>query len=360
MGSMDEAIAEVRTGKPVRAAARDNGVARSTLQDHLTRAEIPIGYNIKSTSTMYSADGEVKLQWVKTDVNKEEQEASLKAAMEGLMADLPKSEPIPHTITSVKNLLTLYPIGDHHFGMLSWMPETGASRGYDLKEASRLLNGAFDHLVEASPASEECAIMVLGDFLHFSGYEPTTERSKNVLDADGRLPKMIRAAMEGIRYAVRAALKRHKTVRLQFDPGNHDTSATPYLKEGFRMIYENEPRVFVDSNARNFNCFTFGDNFIGSHHGHSVKLPSLPLLFATDYSSFWGVTRHRTIHTGHVHHDQVKEYVGCTVESHGILPPQDAYAAQNGYRSKSSMKAIVLHKQYGEVARHTVNPEMLT
>jgi len=46
-------------------------------------------------------------------------------------------------------------------------------------------------------------------------------------------------------------------------------------------------------------------------------------------------------------------------ESHGILAPKDAYAANGGWRSKQSMKAIYYHSRYGEVGRNMVKPEML-
>lgn len=36
-----------------------------------------------------------------------------------------------------------------------------------------------------------------------------------------------------------------------------------------------------------------------------------------------------------------------------------AYAAFGGYRARQNMKCIVMHYQFGEVARHTVNPDML-
>ena len=55
----------------------------------------------------------------------------------------------------------------------------------------------------------------------------------------------------------------------------------------------------------------------------------------------------------------MKDFTGCKVESFRILAPKDAWAAEKGYRAQQDMKAIILHKDYGEVARHIVNPEML-
>jgi hypothetical protein len=88
-------------------------------------------------------------------------------------------------------------------------------------------------------------------------------------------------------------------------------------------------------------------------------MAALPLIMATDQPEKWGQSEYRYWWTGHVHHDQVKDYEGCRVESFRILAPADAWAANHGYRAASDMKAIILHKDYGEVARHVVNPAML-
>jgi hypothetical protein len=57
--------------------------------------------------------------------------------------------------------------------------------------------------------------------------------------------------------------------------------------------------------------------------------------------------------------DMVFDSQGCRVESFRILAPGDAWAANNGYRSAADMKSILLHRVYGEVGRHTVNPALL-
>ena len=216
----------------------------------------------------------------------------------------------------------------------------------------------MQHLVDASPPAKESAILVLGDFLHYNTLVPTT-KSGHILDADSRYPQVVRAAIRCIRFIVDAALKKHETVRLVLEKGNHDESTTILLIEMFYMHYENEPRVTVDRSPRNCHVFKFGNNLIATHHGDKIKLDKLPLVVATDWPEIWGQTMHRVVHTGHIHHDHIKEHPGLITESHGILAPKDAWAAENGYRAKSSMKAIFYHKEHGEVGRNTVTPDML-
>jgi hypothetical protein len=170
---------------------------------------------------------------------------------------------------------------------------------------------------------------------------------------------MVRVAVRAIRYTIDCALRRHKNVRVIFAPGNHDLSLSIFMMELLANVYENEKRVTVDTSPRHFHYFSFGKNLIGIHHGHGAKPKDLPLIMATDQPEAWGRAQYRYLWTGHVHHDQVKDYHGVRWESFRVLPPADAYAANAGYRSQRDMKAIILHKEFGEVSRHTVNPAML-
>ena len=322
------------------------------------KGEVMEGHHIKGKSTLRDLDGNIVMEWTKTSANAEDLALIQAEIIYSLKDEISPIKATKKPQSTRDSLITLYPVGDHHFGMLAWGEETG-SKDYDLAIAEDLLIRSTDYLVEGAPNSSEAAILLLGDFMHYDSFQPVTPLHKNLLDADGRCPKMVRAAVKTIRFLIKCALEKHENIRLVIEIGNHDISGSIWLMEAFNMFYESEPRVTVDTSPQHFHCFTFGSNMVGTHHGHSVKLNALPLLFATDWPEEWGSSKYRTIHTGHIHQDQVKESPGITVESHGVLAPGDAYSANHGYRSRQSMKAIVLHKQHGEVARYTVNPEML-
>lgn len=319
---------------------------------------------IARVATLYDHQGKVTQQWVTEKPEDKTKEVLWQAFAAGLMSELPQVKPTRAPKHANSSLLACYPVGDHHFGMLSWRAETGAD--YDLGIAEKLLNDATAHLIGSVPPCETSLIALLGDFLHYDGLEAKTPTSGHILDADSRYPKMIAVALRSIRNMVRLALGRHGKVHIIIEIGNHDLSTSIFLAQCLAMIYENEPRVTVDVSPAHFHYFEFGLNLIGTHHGHGVKMEQLPLIMATDRREAWGRTTHRTWWTGHIHHAKSKsvvsnseDYVGCTVESFRVLAPTDAWAAQKGYRSIRDMCAIVLHKNYGEVARHKVNPSML-
>lgn len=326
-----------------------------------TNAEVPDGYKIKGTSSLYKTDEDGRvtktIEWVKTQVDADRQEELAKIAVENLVKDVPPREPIETSGEHSDQLMTCYPVGDHHFGMLAWEQDAGGD--YDLEIGEKLLCGAMDYLVDASPACENAAIVLLGDFLHYDSMKAETPTHGHHLDADSRPAKMIDVAMRSIEHLIRAALRKHSKVRLIISIGNHDLYSTLWLQRAFAMAYRNEPRLKVNKSPSNFHFLRHGKCLVGVHHGHRVKMQSLPLLMATDAKEDWGQTDYRYWWTGHVHHDQVKDYEGVRCESFRILPPADEHAHSSGYRSGRDMKAIVLHSEFGEVARYLVNPAML-
>lgn len=320
---------------------------------------VPDPAKIARVSTLYGPDGDVRAQWVIEKPEDAQRIANLQEWAKALAEDLPKVPLLRWEATgfSSPKLMACYPIGDHHMGMLSWKHETGTS--YDLDIGEQLLASAMDHLAGTTPACDEAAVIFLGDFMHYDSFDAVTPTSRNMLDSDGRFPKMVRAAVRTMRRAIETAAKRHKKVNVIVEIGNHDLASSIFLMEALHNIYEDNPRIFIDTSPRHYHYFSFGQNLVGVHHGHGAKIADLPMIMAHDRKEDWGNTTHRYWWTGHVHTQKHYDFQGCSVESFRILAPADAWAANKGYRAGRDMKAIVLHREYGEVARYTVNPSML-
>ncbi|HVJ31680.1 MAG TPA: oxidoreductase [Terriglobia bacterium] len=317
---------------------------------------LPDPKTIVKVSTNFDNQGLVAQQWVTEKPSDVQREKLWREFAAELSADLPRVKSLPAPKRAAEHLMACYPVGDHHLGMLSWDQETG--QNYDLTIAEQSLVSATDHLVRAVPACERAVIAFLGDYLHYDSFETVTPTSRNMLDADGRFPKMVRAGIRAMRYLIETAARYHQSVHVKVEIGNHDLSSSVFLMECLANIYEKEPRITIDTSPMHYHYFDFGKNLVMTHHGHGAKMQDLPLIMAHDRPAEWGRTEFRYIWTGHVHHDSVKDIQRCRVESFRILAPADAWASQKGYRSMQDMKAIVLHKDHGEVARHIVNPGM--
>ena len=377
----DEFFARLPEFPSIRAAARALGLHQGTALNWIKRArdkgekvpqpaklEIPARPEapsiITKTTTLYNAEGDTILQWVhdKSQAEKE-REQQWRAFAEELSQGVTRIDPVPAPEARCADLLAVYPVGDHHMGMLSWHRETGDS--YDLRIGERLLMGAFSHLTYNARAADEALVVFLGDFMHYDSFETVTPTNRNMLDSDSRFPKVAKAAVTLMRRAVNLALLRHQRVNVIVSAGNHDPSSSVFMAMCLNIAYEKEPRVAVDTSPIACHYFLFGEVLLGVHHGHSIKMQNLPLVMAADRPALWGRAKHRHWLTGHIHQAKTQpaisaqDYAGCTVESFRILPPPDAWAVSKGYRPHRDMKAIIYHRKWGEVARHTVNSVML-
>ena len=321
-------------------------------------AHIPDPKKITKISTYYDQLGNVAAQWVSERPEDIAREKAWLAFAADLAKQLPRAKATKAPAKANSDLLAVYPVGDHHVGMLAWQEETGDAN-YDVRIAGEILAAASERLIETCPPCNQAVLAFLGDFLHIDGYAAMTPTHGHLLDADGRFPKMVEAAVRMIRSMVTAALQRHQRVHVIFATGNHDIASSAFMRIMLAALYEREPRVSVDKTPSRFHYYEWGKVLLGVHHGDKVKPEKLPSVMASDQHEAWGRTQHRVWLTGHVHHDSRREFPGCMVESFGVLAPLDAYAAAGGYRSQRSMKALVFHKDHGEQERHTVRPSML-
>lgn len=326
--------------------------------EHDMTRPVPDGFHLKGTSTLYDADGNQKIQWVKSSIDRERQREIFEEAVQGMAETLPKLKRRKLTPENInRDLMSVYPIGDAHIGMLSWPEETGED--WNLELAEKIHCEAMDNLVERSPASGQAVVINLGDWFHADNMEGVTQRSGHSLDMDGRYAKMVRVGVKVMRQCIESALNKHETVHVINVIGNHDDTGAMFLSVCLANVYENEPRVTVDTKPSAFHYVRHGKVLIGCHHGHSCKPDALPGVMATDRAKDWGDSEYRYWYIGHVHHQALKEYAGVTVESFRTLAAKDAYAHWGGYRAQRDMKCIVHHRELGEVSRIHVRPEML-
>lgn len=344
---------------PYANAFEDARQERARLQEERVKSEsaqVLRRLNVKGTSTLYK-DGEVVMEWVKTDRKAEDVARMLEEIKESLVAELPRVNPTPAPELVYEEMAVVIPFGDPHIGLYAWAEETGDD--FDLEIAERDLCAAVDRLLDATPPAAECLIANLGDFFHADNMDGTTWRSGHKLDTDTRWSKVLRIGVKIMRYCIEAAARKHQKVTVINAIGNHDDHSSMFLSVCLAQIYENDPRITINDKPTVTHYWRFGLCFVGVHHGHSIKMDKLPLVMASERAQDWGETKYRYFLTGHIHHDSKKEFNGVTVESFRTLAAKDAYATSHGYSSGRDMKALVLHKQFGEIGRHLVSVAML-
>lgn len=328
--------------------------------EHDMTRPVPDGFKVKGVSTYYDKDGVAKGQWVKSTIDGDRSEAIIREFTEWLAEHGAKNLAPVTAVPAVSDadLLSVYPMGDPHFGLYAWAAETGED--FDIEMAEQVTCKAVDRLVTAAPASERALLLNLGDFTHADDSSNRTPGHGNQLDVDTRYGKVAQVGLRALIHCVRRLLEKHKIVDVWMMPGNHDPHVSFMLALALDAFFNSEPRVNIDLSPSLYRYMRFGKVLIGSHHGHGAKSGDLPLLMASDRPEDWGQTVHRYFLCGHIHHWTAKEHPGAVVETFRTLAAKDAWHAGKGYRSGRDMNVITYHKEHGELQRTRCDIGMLS
>jgi hypothetical protein len=150
--------------------------------------EIAPGQILRGASTLYGADGQVKVQWVKTQADKEAQLQMLRDAVSAIAGDIKPWTRIAAPTINDADLMVVIPVGDPHIGMYALAEESGHDFDVDIARAD--LCGAMQYLSDNSPPAETCMILNLGDFFHADNALSRT-KSGNVLDTHTRWSRVM-------------------------------------------------------------------------------------------------------------------------------------------------------------------------
>lgn len=335
---------------------KDRARKRGWDPKHDLTKPIPEGFAIKKVTHHYDKEGNVQQHWVSKEPTKEEKFSRLKEAFESFAENYEGFSKASKKFKPNKKLsdklLTTYNIGDAHIGMQAWHGETG--KDYDLKIAKKVHVDAVRKLVSLSPDSRKAIVAAMGDLLHTDNNQNRTMASGHILDVDTRWERIVEAAIETVVACIEIALEKHEIVVVFCVKGNHDEHSSLMLAYVLKAWFKDNSRVEVRIPHNFYGYEKHGKCLLGFTHGHTTKLDNLPTIMAADVPKFWGETEYRHWYTGHVHHQSIKEYKGCTVETLRILAPEDAWAHKSGYRSGRAMHCDVWHSDHGKVQQHIV------
>jgi hypothetical protein len=318
---------------------------------------VPSPMIVRGHSTLYK-DGKVALQWVKTKLSDTKMDEAMRAAIDALASTIDPVAPI-ELINDIQNedLLSLYVITDYHIGMLADADECGDN--WDTKIAEKLFTNWFSSAIQLSPNSKRAVLCQLGDLLHTDGWKSQTPEHGHLLDSDTRFQKTVRATIRMIRKVVMLLLEKHKEVHIIMADANHDPASGAWLRELFSAMYDNESRITVDINMDAYYCVEHGLTSLFFHHGHKRKVENVDDVFVAKYRQIFGRTKFSYGHLGHLHSNQSMETNLMMVERHRTLAGADAYSTKLGYTSGRDAKVITYSKEFGEVSRLTISPDLV-
>lgn len=365
-----EYIDAIESAGGYRAAAKQLGVGHSGISESMKRLRrraakqgfapehdmtktAPDSHVVKGVSTLYDADGNVKLQWSKTNLKKEAEAEALHEAAKELSQSLPRYEPKPCTLELTSNQLSAYVIGDAHVGALVQNTQNLNQGRWDLKTAEEATIGALDHLINISGGTDVGMLVDVGDFAHADN-AANISQSGHFHKTDGDFKDVVKACIRIYRTAIELMLDKHREVVIMIVRGNHNANVALHMATMLEAVYENEPRVTIMDNRHKFMQYEYGSNFFGAHHGDKMRVQQAYEFFTRVFAESWGRTQHRHCFMGHIHHQSAKEIGGMVFETYNTLASPDEWHSHSGYGAKRSMSAIVFDKDHGEIKRHKV------
>ena len=133
------------------------------------RADKTLTVTGKSTLRKFRNDeGEVILEWTKTNATDESRVKALRSAFEALKEDITPTLPVALVDREYNaKLCNQYTLTDYHLGMMAWGEESGSD--WNLEIAETVLIRFFQTAIDQSPNAETCIFAQLGDFLHWDG-----------------------------------------------------------------------------------------------------------------------------------------------------------------------------------------------
>lgn len=316
------------------------------------------GYKIKGTSTLHDKKtGEDRLVWVKTCEDAVQTEQRIMEMVAELCEPIKgKSQLIPAPRYTTDNLMSMYGFFDRHVGMMCWQDETSDSN-YDLRLCAELESEVIRSLVASQPCSEKALIVFGGDFFHADDDQQVTPAHKNKLDVDGRASKVFKTGVMVAINAVLEALKKHKTVRIEVIPGNHDPVSSDHLMYVLWAYFNNNDRVEVIESHGEFAYCRHGTTLLAFHHGHKAKPNDMYRVITTDRRGDWSEVDFVDAYTGHFHSESVSNIGIVRFETLTTPIPNDAHSASK-YRSRRCAHAITYDKVAGMIGRtvHNIAP----
>jgi hypothetical protein len=312
---------------------------------------------LKGASTLYGADGEVKLQWIKSSASAELIAETLQTIADELNKTIKPVNILTTKSVCDSQLLTLHTIADYHLGMFSSKALGGVE--WSTPRAEQFLLSWFQHTLDNAPEAETGFLLFLGDFMHFDSLSPVTPASKHVVDADIKYNDLVPLAIRLVKQMVLIASQKYKKLVINIVPGNHDEASMVWLREFLVHYYSESLSIEVMPEQKLYSCYVHGKTSLFMHHGHKRGLNNLDETLIGTFRKEFGQTDYSYAHIGHYHHKQVKESSSIVLEMHRTLAPKDSYSSNGGWLSERTSDTITYHKQLGEVSRFTTNAKLI-
>lgn len=298
-------------------------------------------YVTKKKSTLYDADGNVKLLWTQEKMDDEAYQYAKIKSITKLCEKIPAVDPINlfdvfENCKDKTNRAVFLPLADLHIGVSIEKSRSASKIEWDLKTAEKTFYESIQYLISTAPAAEEFIIADLGDLLHMSDNTNTTPRSKHPLDVSKSYETAMDTMFRMIYKLIDTVLTKYDKVYFYSTPGNHNMDVSQVLREVIRQRYRKlKNRVFVSSlyDNRNIYYHAFKKNLLVFTHGDEIKRNHIDTVTWSDNRETISNYTNIDAYMGHYHQEKQYNQGMVTVRVVKNFTPNDKWADSVGFRN---------------------------
>jgi len=205
-------------------------------------------------------------------------------------------------------------IPDLHIGKYAWEDETGEA--YNIKIAERVFKQAVESLVSRAAAMGPIDLVLFpvgNDLLHVDNDKQTTTRG-TLQDTDGQWQRMYIRARKLMVWAIER-LRAVAPVHVIGVYGNHARTKEFCLVDALECWFHQCDDVTIDNTPKKQKYFEWGTVLLGFSHGDEIRHDELPKVMARDCKDAYSKATYMEWHLGHFHVKRKKP--GAIEDTHG-------------------------------------------
>ena len=166
------------------------------------------------------------------------------------------------------------------------------------------------------------------DAIHTDGFNGTT--TSGTIIGEIEFEKTINEVNEFYTYIIDKAIENSNNVNIMYSAGNHDQLAGYMFVRMLEKQYKDNETVKFDTEMKQRKAFKWKDVFVGVTHGDRGG-NRIKENFMSDFGRLIADARVIEIHSGHIHHEVVKDSYGIVVRSLPTKAKTDKYHDVNGF-----------------------------
>lgn len=238
-------------------------------------------------------------------------------------------------------------IADFHLAKRTFEGDSLESKEFDYYEVTNDLVGK----IRQNYTINKLVFPISNDFFHTDNIQNTTTKG-TPQDVSAWYDEEYEKGFEILANTINYLITQANEIEVILVQGNHDRTKGFYVAHALEVFFKEYKKVKFQREHSTTKSVVLGNTFIGYHHGNSVKLTDLPLIFATGKdSSKFGNAKYREIHTGDKHHYMAKEVQGVRIQQMPSLSKTDRWHRDNNFENKvHAALALVYHPVDGKIA----------